>query len=338
MAPGHLALLLDSSYREHDIERGIIEEAGGRLALGDAAVWDEAHVLGQPLLPEAEIVLVELAPVTARVLSRASSCALVVRYGVGVDNVDIEAATAAGIWVANVPDYATDTVADHAIMLLLAVARDLPGFTGRIRQDGWRGAGDHYVPPALRGRVLGIVGYGRIGRATSLRARAMGLEVWACDPFVAPDQMAKDGVVSTDLESLFKECDFLSLHCPLTELTHHLVSKDALAMMKPGVIIVNTARGDVIDLVALAAALDAGHVRGAGLDVFDREPLPPGHPLRTHPAVIATPHMGFLSDGSVRELRARVAKNAAALLRGGPPVYPVNSPENPRGLSGPAQI
>jgi D-3-phosphoglycerate dehydrogenase len=333
MAPGHLALLLDSSYREHDIERGIIEEAGGRLVVGDAPAWDEEHVLGQPLLPEAEIILVELAPVTARVLSRARSCALVVRYGVGVDNVDIEAATGAGIWVANVPDYATDTVADHAILLLLAVARDLPGFSERVRQDGWRGAGDHYVPPALHGRVLGIIGYGRIGRATGLRAAAMGLEVRAYDPFVPPGQMAKDGVVGTDLEPLLKGCDFLSLHCPLTELTHHLVSKDALAMMKPGVIIVNTARGDVIDLVALEAALGTGHVRGAGLDVFDREPLPPGHPLRTHPGVIATPHMGFLSDGSVRELRARVAKNAAALLRGGPPVYPVNSPQNPRRLS-----
>jgi D-3-phosphoglycerate dehydrogenase len=331
MASGHLVLLLDSSYRDHGLEREIIEEAGGRLALADATVWDEQHVLDQPLLGEAEVIMVELAPVTGRVLDRARSCALVARYGVGVDNVDIPAATAAGIWVANVPDYATDTVADHAIMLLLAVTRDLRGFSERIRQDGWRGADDPYMPPALHGRALGIVGYGRIGGATGRRALAMGLKVWAYDPFVPPEKMTDDGVVvCPDLETLLKGCDFLSLHCPLTELTHHLVSRDALALTKPGVVVINTARGDVIDLVALQAAIETGHVAGAGLDVFDREPLPPGHPLRSHPAVVATPHMAYLSDRSVVQLRTRAAQNAAAVLRGGPPVSPVNDPARPR--------
>ena len=335
MAPGHLALLLDSSYRDLSLERDIIEEAGGELVAGDAPVWDEEHVLGQPQLEEAEVILVELAPVTARVLSKARSCALVARYGVGVDNVDIPAATAAGIWVANVPDYATDTVADHAIMLLLAVTRDLRGFSEMIRQGSWRGANDPYMPPALHGRALGIVGYGRIGSATGRRAQAMGLNVWAYDPFVRQEKMTNDGVtVCTDLETLLKGCDFLSLHCPLTELTHHLVSRNALALMKPGAVIINTARGDVIDLVALQAALESGHLAGAGLDVFDREPLPPGHPLRTHPAVVATPHMAYLSDRSVVHLRTRVAQNATAVLRGGPPVYPVNDPANARRLSG----
>jgi D-3-phosphoglycerate dehydrogenase len=327
MSSGHIALLLDSSYRDHGLERDIIEEAGGKLVVGSAPVWDEEHVLGQAHLAEAEVVMVELAPVTGRVLRQARSCALVARYGVGVDNVDIPAATAAGIWVANVPDYATDTVADHAIMLLLAVARDLRGFSERIRQDGWRGADDPYMPPALHGRAFGIVGYGRIGRATGHRAQAMGLDVRAYDPFVPPERMTDDGVVfCPELPTLLKGCDFLSLHCPLTELTHHLVSAEALAMTKPGVIIVNTARGDVIDLAALHAAIAAGHVAGAGLDVFDREPLPVGHPLRTHPAVVATPHMAYLSDRSVVQLRTRVAQNAAAVLRGGPPVYPVNDP------------
>ena len=336
MASGQLVLLLDSSYRDLSLERDIIAEAGGRLVAGHASVWDEEHVLGQAQLDEAGVIMVELAPVTERVLGKARSCALVARYGVGVDNVDIPAATAAGIWVANVPDYATDTVADHAIMLLLAVTRDLRGFSEMIRQDGWRGANDPYMPPALHGRALGIVGYGRIGSATGRRAQAMGLKVLAYDPFVPPEKMSDDGVtVCTDLETLLKGCDFLSLHCPLTELTHHLVSGDALAIMKPGAIIINTARGDVIDLVALQAALGSGHVAGAGLDVFDREPLPPGHPLRTHPGVVATPHMAYLSDRSVLQLRTKVAQNAAAVLRGGAPVYPVNDPVNPRRLSGP---
>jgi D-3-phosphoglycerate dehydrogenase len=332
----HLTLLLDSSYPEHDIERQIIEEAGGSLAVCDAAVWDEQHVLGQPLLPQAEVILVELAPVTARVLSQAASCVLVARYGVGVDNVDLTAATAAGIWVANVPDYATDTVADHALLLLLAVARELRPFTERVRGGGWRRAGDSWLPLALQGRVLGIVGYGRIGSAVGRRARAMGMEVLAYDPLVSQAEIEKDGAVSTDLGTVLAQCDFLSLHCPLTELTYHLIAKDALEMMKPGVIIVNTARGDVIDLADLGRALDSGHVRGAGLDVFDQEPLPPDHPLRVHPGVIATPHMAFLSDKSVTTLRSRVAENAAAVLQGNPPLYPVNSPAPARVMPPPA--
>jgi D-3-phosphoglycerate dehydrogenase len=304
--------------------------------VADAGTWDERHVLDEPLLGEAAVILVEHAPITRRVLDKAGSCALVVRYGVGVDNVDIPAATAAGIWVANVPDYCTETVADHAIMLLLVVARDLRGYSQRVRQGGWRGEADQYMPVALQGRHLGIVGYGRIGRATARRALAMGLKVSAYDPFVPPEKMTGDGVVACpDLATLLKGPDFLSLHCPLTELTHHLISREALALTKPGVIIVNTARGDVVDLVALQAALETGHVAGAGLDVFDREPLPGGHPLRAHPAVVATPHVAYLSDLSFVQLRTKVAQNAAAVLEGGPPVYPVNDPPHPRCLRPP---
>jgi D-3-phosphoglycerate dehydrogenase len=335
--PGHLALLLDSSLHDHRLERDIIEAAGGRLAITGVGVWEdqnEQQVLDQPLLAEAAVILVEHAPVTRRVLERASSCALVVRYGVGVDNVDIPAATANGIWVANVPDYATDSVADHAIMLLLAVARDLRGFSENVRQGSWRGATEQHMPLVLSGRSLGIVGYGRIGSATARRALAMGLKVYAYDPFVPPEKMSGDGVVACpDLETLLKERDFLSLHCPLTELTHHLISEEALALTKPGVIIVNTARGLVIDLVALQAALGTGHVAGAGLDVFDPEPLPIGHPLRAHPRVVATPHVAYLSDRSFVELRTKAAQNAAAVLRGEPPIYPVNDPAHPRRLS-----
>ncbi len=319
---GHLALLLDSSLHDHGLERDIIEAAGGTLVVTGVGVWhhqNEQQVLDHPHLAEAAVILVEHAPVTRRVLEKASSCAAVVRYGVGVDNVDIPAATAAGIRVANVPDYATDTVADHAIMLLLAVARDLLGFNEKLRHGGWRGDPEQYTPVALAGRSLGIVGYGRIGRATSRRALAMGLQVYAYDPFVPPEKMSGDGVVARpDLGTLLRECDFLSLHCPLTELTHHLISEEALAMTKPGVIIVNTARGAVIDLVALQAALATGHVAGAGLDVFDPEPLAVDHPLRAHPGVVATPHVAYLSDRSFVQLRTKVAQNAAAVIRGEP--------------------
>ena len=151
---GHLALLLDSSLHDHGLERDIIEAAGGTLVVTGVGVWhhqNEQQVLDHPHLAEAAVILVEHAPVTRRVLEKASSCAAVVRYGVGVDNVDIPAATAAGIWVANVPDYATDTVADHAIMLLLAVARDLLGFSEKLRHGGWRGDPEQYTPVALAG-------------------------------------------------------------------------------------------------------------------------------------------------------------------------------------------
>ena len=330
MAPDHLTLLLDSYYKEHSLERGIIEEAGGSLVVCDLGVRDEEHVLAQPLLPQAEVVVVDMVPVTARVLGQASSCRLVVRYGVGYDNIDVPAATSAGIWVANVPDYATDSVADHAIMLLLAVARELHAYTDRIRTDGWRQPDDPFMLQAMQGRVLGIVGFGRIGTTVARRALVMGMRVVAYDPFVDPDQIAKAGAESTDFKAVLEQCDFLSLHCPLTDLTYHMISKDALGVMRRGVIVINTARGPVVNLTDLADALDTGQVRGAGLDVWDPEPLPPGHPLRSHPAVIATPHVAYLSDKSVLALRAGVAKNAAAVLRGDPPLYPVNAPTNPR--------
>jgi D-3-phosphoglycerate dehydrogenase len=158
----------------------------------------------------------------------------------------------------------------------------------------------------------------------------MGLQVWAVDPYVPPDEMVSAGVVSSELLPLLKRADFLSLHCPLTSETRHLICKETLDVMQDGVIIINTARGDLINLVDLTRALEAGRVRSAGLDVFDEEPLPRGHVLRTHPAVIATPHMAYLSDSSVIELRTGVARNAAAVLRGQPPIHPVNAPTSPR--------
>jgi D-3-phosphoglycerate dehydrogenase len=331
----HLVVLLDSYYPEHSLERGIIEEVGGSFVYCNIGLRDEEHVLAQPLLSQAEVVLTDLAPVTARVLRQAASCRLVARYGVGFDNVDVAAATAEGIWVANVPDYATDSVADHAIMLLLTVARQLRFYVRRLEHDGWRQPDDPYLNepdmfPAMSGRVLGIVGFGRIGRAVGRRAHAMGMHVLAYDPFVSPGEIGKDGAESADFETVLSQSDFVSLHCPLTEQTYHMIARDALAKMRPGVIIVNTARGDVVNLACLADALRTGHVRGAGLDVWDREPLPPGHPLRTHPAVVATPHVAYLSDKSVRALREGVARNAAAVLKGGPPLHLVNDPPSPR--------
>ena len=168
---GRIVLLLDSAYPDHGLEREIIEEAGGTLVACEAPVWDEQAVLGQALLPEAEVILVGLAPVTARVLGHARSCRLVVRYGVGVDNVDVAAASAAGIWVANVPSYATDSAADHTVLLLLAIARSLRAAIEGIGTGQWREAIHGCTPLGLRGRVLGIVGYGHIGTAVGSRPR-----------------------------------------------------------------------------------------------------------------------------------------------------------------------
>lgn len=326
----HIALVVDSPYPDFGIERAIIERAGGTLVTARAEAWDEEHLLDQPLLGMAEVILVGLAPITARVLLRATSCRLVVRYGIGVDNVDVEAATAAGIWVANIPGYATSSVADHTMMLLLSLARGLRLSTKAVRSGAWRSGLGGHTPLGLNGRVLGIVGYGHIGSAVGQRALAMGLQAYAYDPFVPTEQIAPTGVVGSDLESLLRHSDFLSLHCPLTEDTHHLICKRTIDLMKPGVIVINTARGGLIDLDDLLEALGSGRVGGAGLDVFDKEPLLAGHALGVHPGVIATPHVAYLSDSSLRELRTSVAENAAAVLGGGPPLTPLNAPENPR--------
>ncbi len=261
-------------------------------------------------------------------LSEATIAALpkvkaVIRCGVGFDNVDLEAAGRRGIVVCNVPDYGTEEVADHALMLLLALARRLMPADQAIRAGGWDLTAV-FGAPRLRGRTLGIIGLGRIGTALALRARALGLHVLFYDPYL-PDGVDKALAVERAwaLEELLPRAEFLSLHCPLTRQTRHILDARTLALLPRGAYVINTARGPCIDGQALLAALESGQVGFAGLDVFEREPLADDR-LRRHPHVLLTPHSAFYSVEGFQEMRVKGAQEARRVLLGEPVRNPVN--------------
>jgi phosphoglycerate dehydrogenase-like enzyme len=276
-------------------------------------------------LPEADALLLyhEIPMLTDAGLARAGRCRGVVRAGVGFNNIDVAAAGARGIAVCNVPDYGTEEVADHAIMMLLAVARHLVASDADIRRGGW----DYrsvQLSPRLRGKTLGLVGCGRIGSATALRAKAFGLDVVFYDPYVPPGTDKALGIRRADtLEELLEQSPFVSIHCYLDETTYHLIDAETLARMPRGGILINTARGPVVDQEALLAALDSGTLLGAGLDVVEREPLDDDR-LRQHPRVILTPHSAFYSIEGFIELRRKAAEEIRRLLLGQPPRCLVN--------------
>jgi len=260
-------------------------------------------------------------------------CRGIVRAGVGYDNVDLSAAGRHGIVVCNVPDYGTEEVADHALLLLLALARRLLPAHQAIRAGNWS-VTTVFGTPRLRGRTLGIVGCGRIGTAMALRAKALGMDVLFFDPYKADGLDKALGIERVyRLDDLLPRAEFLSLHCPLTRETHHLVNAATLARLPAGAYVINTARGPCVDVPALCDALDSGHIAYAALDVVEREPLDDER-LRQHPRVLLTPHTAFYSVEGFREMRAKGAEEARRLVLGEPVRNPVNLHclKNPRAV------
>jgi D-3-phosphoglycerate dehydrogenase len=247
----------------------------------------------------------------------------VVRCGVGFDNVDCEAAGRRGVVVCNVPDYGTEEVADHALLLLLATTRRLLPAHQAIRDGGWD-LSAVFGAPRLRGRTLGIVGCGRIGTAMALRAKALGMRVVFFDPYL-PDGVEKALAVERawSLEELLPQAEILTLHCPLTKETFHLLNRRTLGLLPRGAYVINTARGPCVDLPALHESLESGQVYAAGLDVFEREPLDDER-IRRHPRVLLTPHAAFYSAESFEEMRAKGAREARRVLLGEAVRNPVN--------------
>jgi D-3-phosphoglycerate dehydrogenase len=259
-------------------------------------------------------MLVCFAPVGEDVIEAAADCRVIARYGIGVDNVDVEAATRAGIQVTNVPDYCLDEVADHAMALLLASARGVVSAARNVREGGWT------VPQEgihrIAGRRLALIGLGRIGTRVADRARAFGFEVVAYDPYV-------EGGASS-VEEAVSGADAVSVHAPLTDETRHVIGERALDAMERAPVLINTSRGGLVDLDAVTRALDDGRLSGVALDVTEPEPLPADHPLRTHPRAIVTPHMSFYSAEAQAELQRRAVDEVVRALTGEPPRCPVN--------------
>jgi D-3-phosphoglycerate dehydrogenase len=237
--------------------------------------------------------------------------------------VDAPAATAAGILIGHVPFYCTEDVATHAIALLLGCVRDLVPTHRKLAGGGW-----DVNPPdkiwRLSGRTLGLVGFGQIGQAVAHRLSGWGLTLLATDPFVEPERAQALGVRLVELETLLRVSDYVSLHVPLLPETRHLINASTLALVKPGAILINTARGPVVDPNALLAALNDGRLASAGLDVFEEEPLSPDSPLRRHPRVVLTDHAAWYSEDSLAELKRTVAAEAVRVGTGQLPLAIAN--------------
>jgi D-3-phosphoglycerate dehydrogenase len=268
-------------------------------------------------LATADALLTEgLQRVDAEVIEGLERCRVISVYAVGTDGVDVACARARGIVVAHVPDYCSIDVAEHTMALILAAWRRLP-LAERVARTGDWSLDDLRPVHRLYGRTLGLLGYGRIAREVALRARALGVEVLAHDPYVTVT--AGDGVTLCDRDELFRSSDVLSIHLPSTPATAGAVDARALALLPRGAIVVNAGRGAVLDEDALLQALRSGHVRAAALDVLCREPAPPDHPLLALDTVICTPHMGYYSEESLVVLRRAAAENALAVLEGRTP-------------------
>jgi D-3-phosphoglycerate dehydrogenase len=311
-------LIADAKYPDVDaFERPMLSAAGFRVSRAQCRTPEQVIAVGR----DADILLAQYAPITRKVLQSLPKVRIVSRYGVGVDNIDLEAAAEFGVWVANVPDYGVREVATHALGMALALVRHLPFFDRSVREGEWyyRGTGTLRRPSDL---TFGVLGHGRIGSAIAQMSAPSFRKVLACDPYL-PDSPWPDNVVRVDHNALFCGSDVISLHVPLTDETRNMVDGHRLGQMPEGSYLVNTARGGVVNLDDLLWALDHGGLVAAALDVLPEEPPPADHPILAHPRVLLTPHSAFYSAEAEQELRRKAVQNILSWAESGRPPYVV---------------
>ncbi|HET6161912.1 MAG TPA: C-terminal binding protein [Dongiaceae bacterium] len=318
-------VITDYDFGDLEVERSILEPAGIRVV--GLQVKSE-----QELIPEArscDAVINQYAQVGAATIAAMERCKVIARYGVGVDIVDVEAATARNILVTNVRDYCTEEVADHAMALLLALARRLPQYDRASHAGTWHWKSGRPIH-RLHGRVIGVVSFGRIGRAIAARGKAFGLRVIAYDPNVDDAVLAAHGAERADRDAVIAESDYLMMQVPMTPETRHFLGEAELGRMKRGAIIINTGRGPTIDNAALAQALQSGHIAAAGLDDLEEEPAkrrawePASNPLMALDNVLVTPHSAYYSEESIHMAREVAAQEVLRVLTSKRPHNPVN--------------
>jgi D-3-phosphoglycerate dehydrogenase / 2-oxoglutarate reductase len=302
-------------------ERAMLAAVGARLVERPCLTEEELIEHGR----EAAAILTLDEPLTAKVIASLTRCRVISRFGIGVDRVDVAAATAAGIVVANVPDYCVDEVSDHALALLLAVERRITVLDAAVREGRWETPAVAGPVRRLRGHRLGVVGFGNTGSRFAARGAALGLEVYVHDPFVSDAEIESTGARPLSLDELLVSSDVVSLHVPLTPDTHHLLDRRRIRSMREGAVLVNTSRGGLVDEEALVDALREGRLGGAGLDVFEHEPPGRDHPLLALTNVVVTSHSSHYSLESGAEMRSQAFRNVAEVLAGRPAISAVNA-------------
>jgi len=290
-------VVTDAETKELPIEARAIERIGGELRVGDCRTEDDVIALAR----DADAILYDYAPITARVIDSLERCRVIVRYGVGLDRIDLEAAEKKGIEVRYLPGWSAEEVSDHTIALVYAVARKLLPLHRWVKEGNW-GYGGERNTLRVAGKRLGLVGFGAIARRVAEKARGVGMDVVAHDPYVEEAVFATLGVQSMTLDQLLTTSDIISLHVPHSETTDRMIGKPQFDRMKDGALLVNTARGGIVDEPALIDALRTGKLGGAGLDVFSPEPPTRENPLFSLDSVVLTPHMACYSETSMDEM------------------------------------
>ena len=318
-------LIADYDFGDINIERGIIEGAGFQLATAQCKTEDEVIEKGR----DADGILAQYANIGARAINSFTRCRVIARYGTGVDIVDVDAATKRGIQVTNVPsDWCADEVADHAVTLWLTATRKIGQYDAAVRRGEWRWQTGQPIG-RLRGRILGLLSFGSIARAIAERARPFGVEIWAHDPFLDQSEIQRQKVRPVSFDELLEGSDYLVIQSPLTPETHHLFNREALRRMKKTAILINTARGPIVEDEALHQALTEGWIAGAAVDDIEEEPAKQRNwravnPLFKLSNVIITPHAAYYSEESIGTVRRTAAEEAVRVLSGQPAQSPVN--------------
>jgi len=305
-------VVTDYTFADLSIEEQLIVSSGLNLNSGQAKTPEELI----PLVKDADAVITQFAPVNATVIERMERAKVIVRYGIGVDNVDLKAARAKGIPVCNVPDYCIDEVADHTLAFLLASTRQIVPHSVAVHSGKWGLATPISEFRVLRDMTVGIIGFGRIGREVAARLKPFKCRVMIHDPVVDAEKIELAGYEPASLAGLLKNSDAVTLHCPSMESTRGLIGHETLAEMKHGAILINLARGDLVQTDALVSAIKTGKLAGAALDVFSPEPIPAGHPILSMQNVILAPHIASVSVPAVKKLRETAAQLALMAIRG----------------------
>ena len=325
MSETRLVVITSNIFPGLDVEQEVLSPLNVELVKHPCRNEDQLIAAGK----DAVALIIGNVPITSRVLSHLPRCLAIVKPAVGVDNIDLDAATAAGICVANVPDYGTDEVATHAMALLLNALRYVDAVAADVRAGRWQPKPPYPIQRSS-GRTLGIVGFGRIGRSVARKAAGFGWRLLAWDPYLDDEEMRSRGVDPVDFETLLAQSDFVTLHLPLTEETEGLIDAGVLAKMKPTAFLVNTARGPIVDSAALHQAVESGQIAGAALDVVDAEPPQPDHPLYRTDRILVTAHVAWYSEQAFDDVRVKAVQEVAHVLQGELPRNLLNLEVQPR--------
>lgn len=319
MKKPYKVVVTDYEYPDLDQERKVFGAIGVEFVAGQCK--DEDAVIA--LARDADALMNEYAKLTPKVIEALENCKIIIRYGIGVDNVNVPAATKAGIMVCNVPTYGIHEVSDHVVGLFFSSIRKIPAMSETVKKGRWD---CNLGRPIYRihGKTLGLAGFGNIARMVAQKLAPWNLKVLGYDPFISESVFKSHGVEKTSFEQLLKESDFVSAHVPHTAETFHMFSYERFKQMKRGAIFINTARGPLVDEDGLYRVLQEGWLAGAALDVMEKEPPDPDHPLLSLPNVIITPHMAWYSEESAVDLQRMAAEEVARVLRGEEPLWCLN--------------